>query len=121
MGEQADVVELVLGRWVLRLDRTVIEVFHRPHAEPLRIHVNHAGAEIVPKRNGAVEVRIGWPKRWMYGLPGGADERLICEGVQRDPRATFELDASLEPAVRELLAEAARRRTLPLRGSPPDP
>lgn len=116
-----DVVELVLGRRVLRLDGTVLEIFHRPTADTLRIHVNHAGAEIVTKRNGMLEVRIGWPKRWMYPMPGGADEQLICEGVQRDPRSTFEVDPTLEPAIRAFLAEAARRRTPPLPGSSPDP
>lgn len=110
-----DLIELPLGRFVLRLDGTIIEVIDRTESTPLRIHVNHAGARLEPTRQGLLKLSIGWPKRWIYGTgQPGPGEDLLWDDLQVDARGQVQAPPAAEPQIRALLVEAARRRTAPL-------
>lgn len=54
----ADVIEVVLGDYVLRLDGTVVEVLHRTGLFH-RFHVSHVAVEAKPDRGGGLKLRIG--------------------------------------------------------------
>jgi hypothetical protein len=110
------VPELPLGSVVLRLDCGVIELIDRDRVHSLRIHVNHAAARFEPRRDGSLRVALGWPRNWVYGMPGGPGADLTWDDLQ--PGADFTVDPGLEPAIRGLLNEAAARRTMPLPGAP---
>jgi hypothetical protein len=112
----ADLIELPLGEVILRLDGGVIEMMDRTRAEVLRIHVNHAAARFEKKRDGSLRVAFGWPKRWVYGMPGGPGPDLIWEDLQ--PGGDCTVGSDLELTIRTFLMEAGARRTMPLPGSP---
>ena len=109
-------MELPLGSVVLRLDGGVIELIDRDRVQPLRIHVNHAAARFEPRRDGSLRVALGWPRNWVYGMPGGPGADLVWDALQ--PGADFTVDPSLEAAIRGLMTQAAARRTAPPRGAP---
>lgn len=52
-----DVIEVVLGEYVLRLDHTVVEVLHRTRVS-YRFHVNHVAVDAKRGRT-ALRVHIG--------------------------------------------------------------
>ena len=111
-------LELALGSRILRLDGTVIEVLNRDRIDStMRIHVNHAAARIEHARDGSLKVSFGWPRSWVYGMPGGPGADLIDNNVDADGRGKFTLPPELEPTIRAFLAECAARRTRPLPGS----
>jgi len=116
--ESGGTIEYPLGEVVIRLEGGMIEVVDRVRGETLRIHVNHAGATIEQKRDGSLRVKIGWPKRWVYGMEAGPGADLIWDDIQPDGRGDFTVEPQLGPTIRGFLAEAAARRTLPLPGSP---
>lgn len=54
----AEVIEVVLGEHVLRLDGTVVEVLHRTGLFH-RFHVSHVAVEAKPMGSGTLKLRIG--------------------------------------------------------------
>ena len=57
-GASGEVIEVVLGEFVLRLDGTVVEVLHRTGLCH-RFHVSHVAVEATPTADGGLKVRVG--------------------------------------------------------------
>ena len=53
-----DVVEVVLGEFVLRLDGTVVEVLHETGLSQ-RFHVTHVAVEATPGKDGGLKLVVG--------------------------------------------------------------
>jgi hypothetical protein len=53
-----DVIEVVLGEFVLRLDGTVVEVLHRTGLFH-RFHVDHVAVDAKPRKDGSLRVHVG--------------------------------------------------------------
>lgn len=53
-----DVIEVVLGEFVVRLDGTVVEVLHQTGLSQ-RFHVTHVAVEAKPTRDGGLKLVIG--------------------------------------------------------------
>lgn len=89
----ADVIEVVLGDHVLRLDGTVVEVLHRTGLFH-RFHVSHVAVDAKPARDGGLKLRIGVD-------PGNG---VIVQGT------TVEVAAERVAEVTALFDEAKARR-----------
>lgn len=113
-----ELLQLTFGTNVYVLDGPVLSAFDRSVTESLRIHVNHAAGRLEHRRNGALRVDVGWPKRWYYGMEGGPGADFLWDDLQVHPAARVEVPAEHEPMIRAFFAECAARRTLSLPGSP---
>ena len=89
----AEVIEVVLGEFVLRLDGTVVEVLHRTGLFH-RFHVSHVAVEAKPNGGGGLSLRVGVD-------PGNG---VIVQGT------TVEVGADRVAAVTALFDEAKVRR-----------
>lgn len=83
--------EVVAGEWVLRLDGTVLELFHDRVRDTTRLHVRHLAVEAVP-RGDDLRLTVGFD---VGGRVTG--DRVDVPGAHRDD-------------VLALFAEARRRR-----------
>ena len=54
----AEVLEVVLGEFVVRLDGTVVEVLHRTGLSQ-RFHVTHVAVEAKPAKDGGLKLNVG--------------------------------------------------------------
>jgi len=54
----AEVIEVVLGEFVVRLDGTVVEVLHQTGLSQ-RFHVTHVAVEAKPARDGGLKLIVG--------------------------------------------------------------
>lgn len=88
-----DVIEVVLGEYVLRLDHTVVEVLHRTGISH-RFHVNHVAVDAKPRKDGALRVHIGIE-----------ESGIVVMG------AKVEVPPAQVPAVMALFEQAKARRT----------
>ena len=99
--------ELAYGDLILRLDGAVIELLSITREGSLRIHANHAQVSLQPSNHGdQIEVRIGQN----YGQEGDPQGPIVVDGNVHAPWGPFKVDVSEESRLRDLFAEAERRR-----------
>jgi hypothetical protein len=89
--EPGDAVEAAFDDWVIRLDGTVIEVFHRLVDPSSRYHIRHVAVEATPRGNG-LRMKVGHETSGRI-----VGHRIDVPAEQRD-------------AVLALFAESRRRR-----------
>jgi hypothetical protein len=109
----ADDLEVAFGDRIVRLDGTVVECFGLGgFFTGTRIPVNFLGVTVKQKRNGDLEVGLGW-RDSPYDATSSADV-LDDQARVLAPVAILMLSATQWPKLQPLLIEAAKRRTLSL-------
>ena len=89
--DPTDAIEVAFDDWVLRLDDTVFELFHRLTTPGTRVHIRHLAVEAKPRRDG-LRLKIGHETSGM----------VIGQSVDVPPEH--------HDAVLALFAESRRRR-----------
>jgi hypothetical protein len=106
-------LEVAFGDRIVRLDGTVVECFGLGALfTGTRIPVNFLGVRVREKRNGDLEVGLGW-RHAPFDAESRADV-LDDDAAVLAPVAILTLSATQWPKLQPLLIEAAKRRTLPV-------